>query len=879
MADDTHDLPPDFWQQLEQKYGKLRKSKEDWAAEHVALENIVESLRKTLEARYSIGEPLGVGGVGVVLKVHDKNLRFPCALKFPRPKVGKEDLFTEVMESEISSLLEARHPNIIQLYFQDKLPLAGSSMPFYIMEYIDEAQDAFEYFSALPRTTEEILGLISQVIAGLQHLHRKGIVHLDVKLENILVSPNGRAVISDLGSARSLNKGPEQTLAIFTRTWAHPALTALQFAGSTGPTEPLRMRVSIERGKLSLTFDLYALGLNIRRLLHLHEPSKWHGLDPYTRKYLTLMACRLLDGRNSDEQCALGLPRVAFQQIQYANIEEAGIDIKKVNGQYPLTQRIPELDEYGVRTLQASSSSPTPFTPRLGELVTNALLQRLSRISQLGFISFIYPTATHTRLEHSLGTYSNVVRYCNALYHDPINPFFRQVMTEEDLKAVLLAGLCHDLGQYPLAHDFEDAVSNAFSHEEITVELLESVPVAPAHREFQKILVDEWGASPSRVAAVISANPFDLDSPLKDRILHTLIDGPIDADKLDYLVRDSINSGVPFGRAIDFDRLLRSLTIIYKDDGRKVYAALGIHEKGRIAAETVAFCRYAMFGSVYWHHASRAAKTMLHRAIWEAFKKTPERAGEVFRAEFRSFVMGLLDTAARQTDLFAREVEAPLPTGNIGTADLETLDWLAQRTTEPGKELLNMICTRQLYKRLLVVSSRKSPHLWDSLVKFAEKWEEDWEMKIDLQDEVQRKVVDYVRAIDPKDRTTSALELTATDAIVAMHEAHTPLILVDLPMKRPGDDLQLEYLPEVDRRDTLQEWQRPMRLEDSIISTQVHEHLQDSASKSRIFCHPAVRETLEAGIPKNDLENILDTSLKVLQKKKRAKRTKGPAAS
>jgi len=153
--------------------------------------------------------------------------------------------------------------------------------------------------------------VISQSIDGLRHLHCKGIVHLDVKLENILVSPNGRAVISDLGSARTLREGSVETLAIFTRPWAHPNLTALHFTGSTAMTEPLRMRVPIERAKLRLTFDLYALGKNILRLLHLHEPAKWHVLDPYVRKYLSLLACRLLGGRNADDECALEVSRAS----------------------------------------------------------------------------------------------------------------------------------------------------------------------------------------------------------------------------------------------------------------------------------------------------------------------------------------------------------------------------------------------------------------------------------------------------------------------------------------------------------------------------------------------------------------------------------------
>ena len=95
-----------------------------------------------------------------------------------------------------------------------------------------------------------------------------------------------------------------------------------------------------------------------------------------------------------------------------------------------------------------------------------------------------------------------------------------------------------------------------------------------------------------------------------------------------------------------------------------------------------------------------------------------------------------------------------------------------------------------------------------------------------------------------------------------------PLVLVDIPARRPGSDAQLEYLPEVDRHEALGEWRTPMRLGDSFIWTELHEHLSDSASKSRVFCHPGVRETLEAAIPKSDLENMLEGALHYLLGKK-----------
>ena len=94
-------------------------------------------------------------------------------------------------------------------------------------------------------------------------------------------------------------------------------------------------------------------------------------------------------------------------------------------------------------------------------------MRRLAGVPQLGIISLVYPTATHSRLEHVLGTFTNVVRYCDALYHDPLNSLFKQIVSEADIIALLLAALFHDLGQFPLAHDLEEAAPELFDHEKI----------------------------------------------------------------------------------------------------------------------------------------------------------------------------------------------------------------------------------------------------------------------------------------------------------------------------------------------------------------------------------------------------------------------------
>ena len=163
-----------------------------------------------------------------------------------------------------------------------------------------------------------------------------------------------------------------------------------------------RARAPLKREQLRFAFDMYALGQNFLRLIKMFELE--HGpksLDPYTRKYLKLLACRLLDGLNlSEDETALGLPRATFLEIKYSTIAEATTDLRKLTGQYTLPLVIPELDYHAANTIQTSSLSSTPFTDRLRTLISHPMLRRLAGVSQLGFISLVYPTATHSRFEH-----------------------------------------------------------------------------------------------------------------------------------------------------------------------------------------------------------------------------------------------------------------------------------------------------------------------------------------------------------------------------------------------------------------------------------------------------------------------------------------------
>ena len=238
-----------------------------------------------------------------------------------------------------------------------------------------------------------------------------------------------------------------------------------------------------------------------------------------------------------------------------------------------------------------------PLTPRVRRLLDSPPLRRLASVRQLGLVSLVYPGAVHSRLEHSLGVYQHALAFLASLHGDKR---FRETISEQDAAAFLVAAILHDIGHWPYCHPIEDMdLPDMPRHEERTSQLIST-------DEITKLLSSDWGLKPERIAQLILGTASDSSG----KIIHSLLSGPIDVDKMDYLMRDSLHAGVPYGRHFDQDRLLASLCLNANGE------SLAITEKGRTAAELMVFARYVMFSEVYWHHAVRSATAMLQRTVW-----------------------------------------------------------------------------------------------------------------------------------------------------------------------------------------------------------------------------------------------------------------------
>lgn len=213
-------------------------------------------------------------------------------------------------------------------------------------------------------------------------------------------------------------------------------------------------------------------------------------------------------------------------------------------------------------------------------LINSKEMQRLRRIKQLGGTYQVFQSAEHSRFVHSLGVYQVVRRMLET-------ECLTNTLSDYDKLCVMCAGLLHDIGHGPFSHSFEGVFEE--NHEDMTVRMILE------ESEVHDILVSLYKQLPQDVASIIQhTHP--------NRILIQMVSSQLDADRMDYLLRDSYMSGTTYGH-FDMSRILRTMRI---RDGKIVYKESGVQ-----AIENYILARYHMYWQVYYHPTARSYEHLL----------------------------------------------------------------------------------------------------------------------------------------------------------------------------------------------------------------------------------------------------------------------------
>jgi HD superfamily phosphohydrolase len=930
----------EYARQLGAKYGDRRKP--DFERELQKVQQYFEAVSGKLSATYTIDSVLAVGGTGIVHKGHHNRFQQPVVVKINRPNFDAEGV--SMVEREAQVLPALSHPNIIRVLdlwsFPDQTPqltyivepfISGSKPLFtpdkehadgtWLHGRLEELKRAMpsplefrrgdesaQGTEAISRLLADLAALFSQWVYVLSYIHSAGpskanrYVYLDVKPENVLIDEHLRLTSIDYGSAEHLDASDQSPVeAVFTEQYAHPELLGRQ----RHKTSSNRVRSSFKRQELTPALDYYALGISMLEVLNEVAETRPH-VVPQLPLYRSLhfLATRLLDGHNSvrslrkpfahASQVFQGLKDSDYKHIRYENLNDAHRDLEKERGRWSLEDQVPELATYSKDIVRVVPGYNTVLTPRLRSVIEHPLVARLKCVTQLGLVSLVYPTADHSRYDHALGSYTYSTYYVKSLFNDLGSPLFRNLVGKEDLSAALLAALLHDLGQYPLAHDLEEVHPRIFTHGLIGADLLEDAAPDWRGRTLRQIIEDPehgWGVPWDLLRRIIGAHSKNLpfgtagqDTGLKTDVLSAIVDGPVDADKADYIIRDSGRCELPYGSQLDVERFLRVLTVaIIPEEANPVRrVTLGVYDKGIASAHAFGQARHQLFSTVYWHHTSRIAKAMLQYATviglpQEVFgpNETTDRVNKEFeiRERLLEFVKSLkppfdlrahdsphtplgeepgLDLSAEPPDQVIATVPGDSSGARSGAGATKGMpwypgvawtDWLMMRwvgdlpnSSDQSRNLIDGILARRLYKRIAAFP-RGAAH--EHLIQALE--ERLWPERLDLCKRLHERIYDELSRNWAKLDTQTNMTQSAFEELCSSNL----LVLLDIPIpsKKMGYDRPLGVVPELKEKSYQQNARAAS--EDKSWSN-IMQKMMEGIAPVRVLCHPDIRNLVSA---------------------------------
>lgn len=779
------------------------------------IDDLKNKLAKFLEDDYKpVNKEPGVGSTAFVYFFRYKKLSQVRAIKVLKPEILKIKPFKKLFEREINVLSACQHQNVIKIYDKGYINLEEDNskkkinLPFYIMDYLKDYKDLNSYISenCIKIKIEQLIDIFNDIFEGIKHIHSNNIFHNDIKPANIFINSDNNLVVADFGFAWFIEKDKSgKTIRGGTEKYWDPDIyDYIEKNPEYSYSDENRTLVMVDRktfSKRGMKWDLYAAGVTIEEILSIVE-GKSKFVREYDIKYLRVIAKNLESHKGSDS---------------INSADEAIKIIKKLSRPYGTEPAVPELSIFPQKTLKIPKDISISLTDKITEIIYHPLFLRLEKVKQLGLAGNIYFGANHTRIEHSLGVYNNAIKFIDSLLSSYYDSYFRQIIEVEDIYIFLAAAILHDIGHFPFAHAFEDHYMGEFKHEKLTCSLIEGKfekeKLPDIFKEFNNIntILKKWGISADDVCSIISKEhkPKNL-SEKKCLIFQDMLNSPVDIDKLDYIIRDGIHTGVNYGESIDKNRLIESLIIHPKSRNHLV-----LLEKGKVIAEAMMFARYCMYSEVYWQYNVRAYESMLSEIIRLVVEKSGVDKNTIIR---------------KMLEFSDEQVLNYFQSDDLGIIEV--------------KELVDCINKKEAYKTLVDFQNIKGNNIgwvWENLIGL--RWG-------DSNPDKKKKYDNFVED----------LYKFLSNEIRGLKRHH---LVVDVPNTNRIKSEEIEILPHYSNGETM------AISESSKIWEDTRENLMNWVQQVRIFIKPEYREKLLSlhGNNRNEMEeNIKRTAFEILYK-------------
>jgi len=312
------------------------------------------------------------------------------------------------------------------------------------------------------------------------------------------------------------------------------------------------------------------------------------------------------------------------------------------------------------------------------DIVKHPLIQRLTRIKQLGMASFVYPGAQHTRFQHSIGAFHLMSEAITSLTQKGIFIF------DIEAEAILAAILMHDIGHGPFSHVLENTLIHGISHEKISLMMMEQIN----------------GDMNGRLNLALKI--FKNEYP--KRFLHQLISSQLDMDRLDYLRRDTFFTGVTEGN-IGSARIIKMLNVV--DDN------LVIDSKGIYSIENYLTTRRLMYWQVYLHKTTVACEKVLVNALLRV-KQLIREGKDIFAPPALKFFL----TNEIDVDCFNSNPKVLALYEELDDNDI----WSAMKVWQHDEDkILSLLASDMLNRNIFNVEIKEAPYTEEEIESVREK--------------------------------------------------------------------------------------------------------------------------------------------------------------